>query len=134
MSLFLQSEKNEVILVSLYTLDFISAKCKILYQFLLFPQSTKNLTVFSLFLYTYLCSHFHNVEKLNWFYFYFIYCSYFGNLFYFQKMVDLYRDLKVNGCQSNLHINLKLLFFYKLYDFFCRLHSLINRPCYSNLF
>ena len=44
-------------------------------------------------------------------------------------------DLKVDACQSNLHVMLnQLLFFYKFYDFFCRRHSLMNRPCYNNLF
>ena len=37
--------------------------------------------------------------------------------------------------QSNLYVMLKqLLFFYNFYDFFCRRHSLMNRPCYNNLF
>ena len=49
MSLFLQSEKNEVIPVSLYIFDFISTKCKILYLFFLFAQSTINLTDFLYF-------------------------------------------------------------------------------------
>ena len=46
------------------------------------------------------------------------------------------RDLKVDGCQSNLYImlKLKLLSFYKFYDFFCRWYSLMNRPCYDKLF
>ena len=26
------------------------------------------------------------------------------------------------------------LFFYKIYDFFCGRHSLMNRPCYNTLF
>ena len=44
-------------------------------------------------------------------------------------------DLKVDACQSNLHVMLnQLLFFYKFYDFFCRRHSLMNRPCHNNLF
>ena len=48
---------------------------------------------------------------------------------------SLTRNLKVDGCQSNLYVTLKqLLFFYKFYDFFCRRHSLMNRPCYNNLF
>ena len=43
-------------------------------------------------------------------------------------------DLKVDGCQSNLYVTLKQMFFYKFYDFFCKRHSLMNRPCYNNLF
>ena len=43
------------------------------------------------------------------------------------------RYLKVNGCQSNLYVMLKQLwFYYKFYDFFCRGHSLMNRLCYNN--
>ena len=45
------------------------------------------------------------------------------------------RDLKVDKCQLNLYVMLKqLLFFYKFYNFFCRRHSLMNQPCYNNLF
>ena len=45
------------------------------------------------------------------------------------------RHLKVDGCESNLHGMLKQLsYFYRFYDFFCRRHSLMNRPCYNNLF
>ena len=45
------------------------------------------------------------------------------------------RNLEVDGCQSNLYVFLKqLLSFYKFYDFFCRRHSLMNQPCYNNLF
>ena len=46
------------------------------------------------------------------------------------------RHLIVDGCQSNLCVMLKqLLFFYKLNDYFCRRrHSLMNRPCYNNVF
>ena len=44
------------------------------------------------------------------------------------------RDLKVDGCQSNLYVMLKqLLLFYKFY-IFCGRHSLMNRLCYINLF
>ena len=32
------------------------------------------------------------------------------------------------------YVILKLLFFYKFYDLFCWRHSLMSRPCYSNLF
>ena len=52
MSLFLRSGKNEVIPVShyiFYIFDFISTKCKIMYQFLLFPRSIRNLTDFLYF-------------------------------------------------------------------------------------
>ena len=46
-----------------------------------------------------------------------------------------YRDLKVDGCQSNLYVMIKQpLLFYKLYEFFCRRHSLMNGPCYNSLF
>ena len=48
-SSFLRSGKNEVISRSLYRVDFISTNCKILYQFLLFAQSTGNLTDFLYF-------------------------------------------------------------------------------------
>ena len=45
------------------------------------------------------------------------------------------RDLKVDRCHSNFYVMLKqLLFFYKFYNFFCRRHSLMNRPCYNNIF
>ena len=43
-------------------------------------------------------------------------------------------SLKVDGCKSNSHVMLNQLLFYKFYDFFCRLHSLMNRPCYNDLF
>ena len=46
---FLRSGENEVSPVSLYIFDFISTKCKILYQFLLFARSTRNLTDFLYF-------------------------------------------------------------------------------------
>ena len=53
--------------------------------------------------------------------------------FLFQE--NLTRDLKVDGCQSNLCVMLKqLLFFYKFYDFLCKRHSLVNWPCYNNWF
>ena len=43
--------------------------------------------------------------------------------------------MKIDGCQSNLYVILnQLLFFYKFDGFFCRRHSLMNRPCYNNLF
>ena len=42
------------------------------------------------------------------------------------------KDLKVDACLSNLYFMLKL-FLYKFYDFFCRRHSLMNRPCCNNL-
>ena len=44
------------------------------------------------------------------------------------KNINVYktRNLKVDGCQSNLYV--------KFYDFFCRRHFLMNRSCYNNLF
>ena len=53
----------------------------------------------------------------------------------FDESLFYSRDLKVDGCQSNLYFMLKqLLFFYKFYNFFGRCHSLINQPCYNNIF
>ena len=56
-----------------------------------------------------------------------------------QSAFNFLRDLKVDWCQSNLHVMLKLLYFkiivfYKFYDIFCRRHSSMNNPCYNNLF
>ena len=45
------------------------------------------------------------------------------------------RDLEVDEYQSNLYVMLKqFLLFYEFYDFSCRRYSLMNRPCYNNLF
>ena len=45
------------------------------------------------------------------------------------------RDLEVDEYQSNLYVMLKqFLLFYEFYDFSCRRYSLMNRPCYDNLF
>ena len=53
----------------------------------------------------------------------------------FDESLFYSRDLKVDGCQSNLYVMLKqLLFFYKFYNFFGRGHSLIKQPCYNNIF
>ena len=48
---------------------------------------------------------------------------------------SLIRNLKVDGCQSNVYVMLKqLFFFHEFYNFFCRWHFLMNWPCYNNLF
>ena len=45
------------------------------------------------------------------------------------------RNLKVDGCQSDWYVMLKqLLIFYIFCDFFYRRYSLVNQPCYNNLF
>ena len=46
----------------------------------------------------------------------------------------IHQGFEIDGCQSKLYVMLKQLFFYKFFDFFCRWHSLMNRPCYNNLF
>ena len=43
------------------------------------------------------------------------------------------RDLKISWCQSNLNVTLVQFFFCKFQNFFCRCHSLMNRPCYNKL-
>ena len=50
-------------------------------------------------------------------------------------MVRLCRNLKLDGCHSNLYVLLNKLFFlfFKFYEFFCRQNSSMNRPCYNNL-
>ena len=42
------------------------------------------------------------------------------------------RDLKVDGCDPNYVKTVTV--FHKFYYFFCRRHSLMNLPCYNNLF
>ena len=49
-------------------------------------------------------------------------------------LIGLTRDLKVDGCQSNLCYVKSIIVFYKFYDLFCRRYSLMNRPCHNNLF
>ena len=50
-------------------------------------------------------------------------------------LLSLNRDLKIDGCQSNLNVMLKQLqFFYQSLDFFCRRHFSINRRCPNDLF
>ena len=49
------------------------------------------------------------------------------------SLLVLLTDLKMHGFRLNLHIMLKpLLVFYKFCDYFCRLYSLMNRPCYCS--
>ena len=53
----------------------------------------KKVNWFSLFIYTYIFSHFHNVDKLSWYTLYFdmsLYvCFYFANSFYFHIMIHV---------------------------------------------
>ena len=58
-----------------------------------------------------------------------------GNIQSLNFTLILTRDLKVDGCQSNLYVVVnQLLFLYKFYDFFSMRHSLMNQPGYNNLF
>ena len=64
----------------------------------------------------------------------FLFEAIYGSFVICEKLLLVFRNLEVDGCQSHLHVMFKkLLFFYKFCDFFCKRHSLMNRPCYSNL-
>ena len=67
-------------------------------------------------------------------YFLFEMNDFFWRMSVFFETYSESNDLNVDGCQSDLYFMLKPLFFKKFCKFFCRLHSLMNRPCYNNLF
>ena len=64
-----------------------------MYQFVSFARSTRNLTDFLYFFIHIFFSHFHNVEKLNWyisiFWYIFIFLFLFANPFYFHVTIHI---------------------------------------------
>ena len=86
-----------------YSFDF-----HLIFQFLWFARSARNLTDFlCFFIYIYICSHFHNVEKLDWFSLYFYIFLFISAIRFTFRKCMIYIQ-KVKKREKNIYVSLFL--------------------------